>query len=125
MGEFVQTLDTETGHSQQEHETSHGSMSRTRWTVDGPSGTAMELNGHRFGTDDSGAPMMCSLICKGMGRHAHLDYCRTDPTQQCTGPDHEHIKARLEPSPNKPKDWISHSLYWRRSGSYVLDDVIF
>ena len=77
----------------------------------------MELNGHRFDTNDSGAPMMCNLICKSMRRRSHLDYCRTDPQQQCSGPDHEHIKTRLVANPDKPKDWISHNLYWRRSGS--------
>ncbi|KAF5362168.1 hypothetical protein D9756_002245 [Leucocoprinus leucothites] len=103
-------------HPQQEHETSHGSMSRTRWAIDGPDGTAMELNGRRFGANDEGAPMMCNLVCQSMGRHAHLDYCRTDPGQQCAGADHEHIQARLEPNRNRSKDWISHKLYWRRSG---------
>ncbi|KAJ3570940.1 hypothetical protein NP233_g4078 [Leucocoprinus birnbaumii] len=93
------------GHPQQEHETSHGSMSKTRWAIDGPDGTVMELNGRRFGSNDEGAPMMCNL--------------------RCGGPDHEHIPARLEPNPDKPKDWISHKLYWRRSGfrdPYSRDD---
>ncbi|KXN92377.1 hypothetical protein AN958_06995 [Leucoagaricus sp. SymC.cos] len=109
------------GHPQQEHETSHGSMSRTRWAVDGPDGSAVELGGRRFGASDEGAPMMCNLVCKSMGRHAHLDYCRTDASQVCAGPDHEHIKTRLAPNPDKAKDWISHKLYWRRSGIVLQD----
>lgn len=76
----------------------------------------MELNGRRFGTSDDGAPMMCNLICQSMDRHAHLDYCRTDPKQSCAGSDHEHITTHLAPNPDQPKDWISHKLYWRRSG---------
>ncbi|OCH90958.1 hypothetical protein OBBRIDRAFT_792770 [Obba rivulosa] len=104
------------GHSQQEHDTSHGSMSRTQWTVDGPDGTALELNGRKFGTNDDGAPMLCSLLCRSMGRHVHIDFCRTDPADRCEGPEHEHITARMQPQPERPKDWVSHSLYWRRTG---------
>lgn len=114
------------GHPQQEHETSHGSMSKTRWAIDESDGTVIELNGRRFGSNDEGAPMMCNLVCQSMGRHAHLDYCRTtDTTQRCAGPDHEHIPTRLAPNPDRPKDWISHKLYWRRSGfrdPYSRDD---
>ncbi|KAL4249106.1 hypothetical protein ABKN59_005757 [Abortiporus biennis] len=50
------------GHSQQEHDTSHGSMSRTRWVVEGPEGTVIEVDGHKFGASDNGAPMLCSMI---------------------------------------------------------------
>ncbi|EMD40863.1 hypothetical protein CERSUDRAFT_121499 [Gelatoporia subvermispora B] len=104
------------GHAQQEHDTSHGSMSRTQWSVDGPDGTALELDGRRFGTNDDGAPMLCSLFCRSMGRHVHIDFCRTDPTDRCEGPEHEHITARMQPRPAQAKDWVSHSLYWRRTG---------
>jgi hypothetical protein len=37
-------------------------MSRTRWAVDGPDGTAVELDGRKFGASDEGAPMLVSLI---------------------------------------------------------------
>ncbi|KAI1789533.1 hypothetical protein LXA43DRAFT_1153915 [Ganoderma leucocontextum] len=30
------------GHTQKEHDTSHGSMSKTRWAIDGPDGTILE-----------------------------------------------------------------------------------
>ncbi|KAF9443582.1 hypothetical protein P691DRAFT_778790 [Macrolepiota fuliginosa MF-IS2] len=113
------------GHPQQEHETSHGSMSKTKWVIEGPDGTAIELNGRRFAANDDGAPMMCNLVCQSMGRHAHIDYCRTDQDQRCTSLDHEHITERLAPNPDQPKDWISHKLYWRRSGfkdPYSRDD---
>lgn len=46
------------GHPQQEHETSHGSMSRTRWAVDGDDDTVIEVNGRRFGSGDDGAPLL-------------------------------------------------------------------
>jgi hypothetical protein len=115
---------TQTGHPQQEHETHHGSMSKTRWAVDGPDGTILELNGRKFSTDDEGAPMMCNLFCQDMGRHVHLDYCRTDPGDRCEGAELQHITARLTPHADRPKDWISHSLYWRRSGTFVLSILL-
>ncbi|KAJ7180916.1 hypothetical protein C8R46DRAFT_595271 [Mycena filopes] len=104
------------GHSQQEHETHHGSMSKTRWAVDGPDGTILELNGRKFGKDDDGAPMLCSLVCQELGRHAHLDYCRADDAAACDGAEVQHVKTRLTPNPDRAKDWISHSLFWRRTG---------
>ncbi|KAJ7117660.1 hypothetical protein C8R44DRAFT_791229 [Mycena epipterygia] len=104
------------GHPQQEHETHHGSMSKTRWAVDGPDGTVLELNGRKFGSDDDGAPMMCNLVCQEMGRHVHVDYCRADDPAACDGPEVQHITTRLTPNPARAKDWISHSLFWRRTG---------
>ncbi|KAJ7583113.1 hypothetical protein C8J56DRAFT_202132 [Mycena floridula] len=113
------------GHPQQEHETSHGSMSKTRWAVEGPEGTALELNGRRFAADDDGAPMMCNLVCQEMGRHAHLAFCRDEQPGGCGSAEIVHINERLTPEPSKPKDWITHKLYWRRSGfrdPYSRDD---
>ncbi|SJL03909.1 uncharacterized protein ARMOST_07266 [Armillaria ostoyae] len=120
----IRTLSTfvNRGHVQQEHETSHGSMSKTRWAVDGPAGTSIEINGHKFGTEDDGAPMMCNLVCQDMGRHAHLDYCRADPqaVATCGSAEIQHVRERLRPNPERPKDFITHSLFWRRSGMYLL-----
>ena len=109
-----------TGHPQQEHETRHGSMSRTRWTVDGPDDTAvLEVEGRRFSTNDEGAPMMCNLLCQALGRHAHIDYCRSDDEAACAGNDEiQHIHKRLLPEPDRPKDYVTHSLFWKRSGKY-------
>ncbi|KAJ7195854.1 hypothetical protein C8J57DRAFT_534894 [Mycena rebaudengoi] len=104
------------GHSQQEHETHHGSMSKTRWAVDGPEGTALELNGRKFASDDDGAPMMCNLVCQDMGRHVHVDYCRADNAASCDGPEVQHLSAQMTPHPARAKDWVSHSLFWRRTG---------
>ncbi|EIN14302.1 hypothetical protein PUNSTDRAFT_41556 [Punctularia strigosozonata HHB-11173 SS5] len=50
------------GHTQQEHETSHGSMSRTRWTIDGQDGAAVELDGRKFGRSDEVWVAMFTLI---------------------------------------------------------------
>ncbi|KAI0058500.1 hypothetical protein BV25DRAFT_1964893 [Artomyces pyxidatus] len=104
------------GHAQQEHETSHGSMSSTRWAVDGPDGTTLELDGHKFSSNDEGAPMMCNIVCSSMGRHTHIDYCRAQDGAPCDGPDVQHIKTKLTPNPDRAKDNITHSLHWRRMG---------
>ncbi|KAG9310081.1 hypothetical protein JVU11DRAFT_9689 [Chiua virens] len=105
------------GHPQQEHETRHGSMSRTRWTVDGPDDVPLEIEGRKFSTNDEGAPMMCNLICSAMGRHVHIDYCRADNEAACTGnPELQHLTKRLHPDPGRPKDFLTHSLFWKRSG---------
>ncbi|KAI5122456.1 hypothetical protein M0805_008767 [Coniferiporia weirii] len=110
------------GHSQPEHSTNHGSMSKTLWAVDGPNGTVLELDGHKFGSSDDGAPMLCNLMCSDMGRHAHIDYCRASPPTACSAQETDHIKGLIEPNPERPKDWISHKLYWRRLGLYDIPD---
>ncbi|KAL6309202.1 hypothetical protein BKA93DRAFT_724346 [Sparassis latifolia] len=116
------------GHPQQEHETSHGSMSQTRWAVDGPDGTAVELRGRKYSSNDEGAPMMCNLVCLAMGRHVHVDYCRAVDGTPCDGPELQHNLTRMTPNPNRPKDYITHDLYWRRSGTlehpYPRDDRV-
>ncbi|KAF9218569.1 hypothetical protein BS17DRAFT_720337 [Gyrodon lividus] len=105
------------GHPQQEHETRHGSMSRTRWTVDGPDDVALEIEGRKFSTNDEGAPMMCNLVCQSMGRHVHIDYCRADDEAGCTGNEEiQHLTKRLQPNPDRQKDALTHNLFWKRSG---------
>ncbi|KAF8260139.1 hypothetical protein EI94DRAFT_1897819 [Lactarius quietus] len=102
------------GHTQHEHETSHGSMTETRWAVDGPDGVSLELGGRKFSSEDDGAPMMCNLVCSSMGRHVHIDYCRAGANGPCDGGDVQHIKSKMVPDLDRPKDAITHSLYWRR-----------
>ncbi|KAI5998937.1 hypothetical protein F5J12DRAFT_724706, partial [Pisolithus orientalis] len=106
------------GHPQQEHETRHGSISRTRWTVDGPDDAAvLEIEGRRSSTNDEGAPMMCNLVCQAMGRHVHINYCRSYEQADCVGNDQiQHIMKRLLPNPDRPKDYITHNFFWKRSG---------
>ena len=104
------------GHTQQEHETSHGSMSRTRWAVDGPEGSCIEFDGRKFSSNDDGAPMLCNLVCTSMGRHVHIDYCRGDPHDN---PEVLHINERIIPNPDQAKDWITHGLHWRRTGEFA------
>ncbi|KAH9047539.1 hypothetical protein EDB83DRAFT_2267127 [Lactarius deliciosus] len=105
------------GHTQQEHETSHGSMTQTRWAIDGPDEKGLELEGRTFSSNDEGAPMMCNLVCSSMGRHVHIDYCRAGENVHCDAAEVQHINARMIPNPDRPKDAITHSLYWRRMGT--------
>ncbi|KAI5998966.1 hypothetical protein F5J12DRAFT_928807 [Pisolithus orientalis] len=106
------------GHPQQEHETRHGSMSRTRWVVDeSDDAAALEVEGRKFSTNDEGAPMMCNLVCQAIGRHVHIDYCRADDPAACAGRDEiQHIAKRILPDPDRPKDYMTHSLFWKKSG---------
>ncbi|KAF8548833.1 hypothetical protein OG21DRAFT_1489038 [Imleria badia] len=105
-------------HPQREHETRHGSMSRTRWTVDGPDDVPLEIEGRKFSTNDEGAPMMCNLVCSAMGRHVHIDYCRSaDNEAACIGNwELQHLTRRIQPAPDRAKDALTHSLFWKRSG---------
>jgi hypothetical protein len=113
-------LTNHSGHLQQEHETSHGSMSKTRWAIAGPDGAALELDGHKFGSNDEGAPMLCSQICRNMGRHLHIDYCRATSSETCNHEGTQHISEAMHPNADRPKDWVTHSLSWSRSGCVSL-----
>ncbi|KAG1739641.1 hypothetical protein EDD22DRAFT_922084 [Suillus occidentalis] len=105
------------GHPQQEHETRHGSMSSSRWAIDGPDGASLEVEGRRFSSNDEGAPMMCNIVCKTLGRHTHIDYCRSQDATPCVmNPEALHISKRMLPAPDCPKDFVTHNLFWRRSG---------
>jgi len=104
------------GHTQQEHETSHGSMTQTRWAIDGPDEADIELGDRKFSANDEGAPMMCNLVCSSMGRHVHIEYCRAGGNARCRGAELQHINARMIPNPDRAKDAITHNLYWRRMG---------
>ena len=105
------------GHSQQEHETSHGSMSQTRWAVDGSEDTSVELEGRKFSSNDEGGPMLCSMVCKSMGRHVHVAVCRGPASHNS---ETQHIVKRIAPDPDQAKDWITHALHWRRMGMLIM-----
>ena len=110
------------GHSQQEHQTRHGSMSNVRWSVDGPDEEGLEVEGRRFSTNDEGAPMMCNLVCQALGRHVHIDYCRAKTPAECRGNNEvQHIAKKLQPEPDRPKDFLTHNLFWKRSGKSIFD----
>ena len=84
---------------------------------------SIELNGRRFGNEDEGAPMLCNLFCKEMGRHVHVDYCRTSRREQCRGEGISHVHARMKPEPDAPKDWITHNLFWKRTGEKSIPSL--
>ena len=91
-------------------------MSRTTWAVEGQEGTVLEVDGRRFGASDDGAPMLCNLVCSNMGRHVHIDYCRSQNPNACSTAETVHIMTRMDPNPDQPKDWVTHNLHWRRLG---------
>ena len=91
-------------------------MTQTRWAIDGPDEADIELGGRKFSANDEGAPMMCNLVCSSMGRHVHIDYCRAGMNARCEGGEIQHINTRMIPNPDKPKDAVTHHLYWRRMG---------
>ncbi|KAI9455150.1 hypothetical protein BJY52DRAFT_1224767 [Lactarius psammicola] len=69
---------TSAGHSpKQAHVTRHGSMSKTRWVVDDPDGTGLEIEGRNFSSNDDGAPMLCNLVSKVTRDHGSIGYCFT------------------------------------------------
>ncbi|KAG8918942.1 hypothetical protein FRC02_002026 [Tulasnella sp. 418] len=102
-------------HPQREHETKHGSMQNTAWAVEGNADAVVEVQGRKYAARDSGTPHICSSVCSQLGRHAHIDYCRTQ-TGVCKGDEFMHIRERMLPNPDRPKDWISHKLFWARIG---------
>ena len=55
-----------------------------------------------------------------MGRHVHIDYCRGDPHD----PEAFHINEMIVPNPDQEKDWITHSLHWRRMGEFVTGTLL-
>ena len=92
-------------------------MLRTRWVIDGPDGTSLELEGRKFSSGDEGAPMLCNMVCTSMGRHVHVGYCRD---HLYDNPEAQHIDEKMVSNPDEPKDWITHGFHWRRMGKLVL-----
>ena len=105
------------GHSEQEHDTRHGVMSRIQWAIDNPEENNLQLDGRKFSPKDDDALMLCNFACISMGRHVHVDYCRGDHHDN---PEVLHINERAVPNPSQPKDWITHSLHWSRMGEFVM-----
>ncbi|KAG8952848.1 hypothetical protein FRC03_012004, partial [Tulasnella sp. 419] len=102
-------------HPQAEHDTKHGSMQNTSWAIEGDASAVIEIQGRKYAARDAGTPHICSSVCSQIGRHAHIDYCRS-PDGSCQGNESLHIKERMLPNSHRPKDWISHKLFWERTG---------
>ncbi|KIO18763.1 hypothetical protein M407DRAFT_224787 [Tulasnella calospora MUT 4182] len=107
------------GHLQPEHDTAHGSMERTAWAVEGNSDAVVEVQGRKFAAQDDGAPQLCSSICRNLGRHAHIDYCRS-AKEECK--EVGHIDVPMLPNRTRPKDWVSHKVFWERTDPYSNDE---
>ena len=90
-------------------------MTQTRWAIDDTHGASLELGGHTCYS--IGPPVMCNLVCSSIGRHVHMDYCITDANGPCGSSEVQHITDRIAPEPDRPKDLVTHSLYWKRMGS--------
>ncbi|KAJ3218698.1 hypothetical protein HDU67_004480 [Dinochytrium kinnereticum] len=96
----------------QEHTTSHGNMTQTTFTC---LEDDFEYDNEKFSVGDSGVACLCSMFCKQLGRHTHIDYCR-NPDSCIDDSNIRHIQKKLNPEPELAKDFISHSLFWKRTG---------
>jgi hypothetical protein len=91
-------------------------MSNTVWFVHGDNKSPVEVEGRKYAAGDSGAPMLCNMICKSLRRHIHVDSCRAGDDGVCGGgPGVQHIHDSASP---KKEDLISHRLFWERSGEW-------
>jgi len=89
-------------------------MSNTVWFVHGDDDGTVEVEGRKYAAGDSGAPMLCNMVCKSLRRHIHVDSCRADDDGVCGGgPGVQHIDDTTSP---EKQDLISHRLFWDRSG---------
>ncbi|GBC39328.2 hypothetical protein GLOIN_2v1773792 [Rhizophagus irregularis DAOM 181602=DAOM 197198] len=80
--------------------------------------TQTEFTGDEFvyaGVSDQKTFVLCNLFCKDLGRHRHIDYCQNDENCELSR-DMQHINVKVSPNPDKPKDFISHKLFWERTG---------
>lgn len=90
-------------------------MSSTKWMVEGDEDGTFEHDGRRYATGDSGAPMLCSQLCRSLGRHVHIDQCRTDEEETCQLTGVQHINSQ---NGSERRDWVTHALFWERSGGF-------
>lgn len=68
--------------------------------------------------------MQCSMVCRQMGRHVHVDYCQAEDASTCSSAEREHINSSMDPHPDRAKDFISHALYWRRKGDSEYNSFV-
>ena len=113
MEPTAKCLQADLGHDQEDHVTNHGSMERTQWFIDGDTDAFVSIDDRKYATGDSGGPMLCSMYCMARGRHVHVSDCRADDPNDCQDAELEHIHGH---NPLRPMDWISHRLFWKRSG---------
>ncbi|CAG8588725.1 6761_t:CDS:10 [Rhizophagus irregularis] len=103
------------GHQQQIHDTKHGNMTQTEFTGEDDE---FVYAGHNLRVGDQGTFVLCNCFCKDLGRHRHIDYCQNEENCRLGNQsrDMQHINVKVSPNPDKPKDFISHKLFWERTG---------
>ncbi|CAJ0860021.1 15726_t:CDS:10, partial [Entrophospora sp. SA101] len=103
------------GHPQILHETTHGNMTLTEFTAENDE---FEYKGHKLQIGDQGSFVLCNFYCKELGRHRHIDYCQNVEACKNGQQGHEviHLDVPLEPNPDNKKDYVTHKLFWERTG---------
>ncbi|CAG8512311.1 7486_t:CDS:10, partial [Scutellospora calospora] len=75
---------------------------------------------HRLTAGDRGDFVLCHKLCENAGRHRHIDYCKTPDVcksgEAKSEGSFEHISAPISPNPSKEKDYVSHCIFWERTG---------
>ncbi|PKC03338.1 hypothetical protein RhiirA5_423914 [Rhizophagus irregularis] len=100
-------------HKQKDHDTRHGNMTQTEFTGED---NEFEYLGHKLRVGDQGTFVLCNLFCKELGRHRHIDYCQNEEICKIENQNIQHINEKVSPNPDRSKDFISHKLYWERTG---------
>ena len=81
-------------------------------------GGTVEVEGRKYAAGDSGAPLLCNMVCKSLKRHTHIASCRAGDDGVCVGgPGVQHID---DSASREKEDWISHRTFWDRSGKRHL-----
>ncbi|RIA99609.1 hypothetical protein C1645_746686 [Glomus cerebriforme] len=103
------------GHTQI-HETRHGIMTQNEFNEFTDNNAIDDNADHKL--RDQGISVLCNLRCKDLGRHRHVDYCQNEENCKLRNQSHDiqHIDEQVQPHPDKPKDFISHKLFWERTG---------
>ncbi|CAH1767672.1 9095_t:CDS:2 [Entrophospora sp. SA101] len=103
------------GHIQTLHDTRHGNMVQTEFTAENDE---FEYKGHKLQIGDQGSFVLCNFYCKELGRHRHIDYCQNVEACKNGQQGHEviHLDVPLEPNPDNKKDYVTHKLFWERTG---------
>ncbi|CAG8521350.1 2160_t:CDS:10, partial [Cetraspora pellucida] len=96
------------------HETKHGNMIKTEFTSE-------DKEFEYRGAGDQGTFVLCNLE---FGRHRHMDYCQDTSTCKPSA-NKRHCDVSVEPHPERPKDYISHKLFWERTGFKVQEQEMF
>ncbi|CAH1767584.1 10057_t:CDS:2, partial [Entrophospora sp. SA101] len=107
------------GHSQTLHETTHGNMVQTEFTGGFTAeNDEFEYKGHKLQIGDQGSFVLCNFYCKELGRHRHIDYCQNVEACKNGQQGHEviHLDVPLESNPDDKKDYVTHKLFWERTG---------